>query len=168
MPSAKFDIVFDAEGNNLNPFCDTIHVVCLKAVGRERMYTIHTPEELRKLIPYAENVIGHNTLSYDLWAFSRVWDIPFCVDPAGKDTWDGHAVRFVDTLHLSQFLNPDRVGGHSVEAWAERLTGVPAKVQNDDWSVLTQNMIERCRSDVLIQEGIYVSLMKEMQELYGE
>lgn len=164
----RFDIVFDAEGNNLNPFCDTIHVVCLKAIGREKMHTIHTADELRKLIRHANRVIGHNSLSYDLWAFKRVWGIDFVVDPGGKDTWDGVPVEFVDTYHLSMYLNPDRVGGHSVEAWAERLTGVPQKVQNEDWSVLTPNMIQRCQSDVLIQEGIYASLMKEMEQLYGQ
>jgi hypothetical protein len=158
----KLDIVFDAECDNLLPFTSVIHVVVVKIVGRDEMRVIHDREGLLRVIPHVRQVIGANILCYDLNVFQRIWQIPFVVDPGGNDSWNGHPVQFVDTLHLSQFLNPDRIGGHSVEAWAERFGG-EQKVQNDDWSVYTPLMLERCKSDTRLTERIYDTLMKEME-----
>jgi hypothetical protein len=158
----KVRITLDLESDNLLPFCTKIHVVVVKVYGREEYRVLHDAESLRKIIPHVSEVIMHNGLGFDLVVLFRLWGIPFVVDPGGNDLWDGHPVRFTDTLHLSQFLNPDRLGGHSVEAWLERL-GDEQKVQHEDWSVYTPEMLERCKSDTRGTERIYDALMKEME-----
>jgi len=78
----------------------------------------------------------HFGLGYDMFVLQNLLDIKFTV---GKDTIEGRPVQFVDTLYLSMFLNPDRVG-HSVEAFGEVL-GLP-KI---DWreKAIELGLIER-------------------------
>ena len=164
----KYDIVLDAEADNLHPYCTKVHCVVLKVLGlpEEKAYReILTRDGLLAVIPHVRKVIGHNLLGYDLELFQRVWQIPYNVSADGKgDTWNGCPVEFVDTLQLSAMMNPDRLGGQSVEAWSERLTGAPKKVQNEVWDTFTPLMLERCRSDVAITQLIYEALLKEAQE----
>ena len=163
----KYDIVLDSEADNLHPYCTKVHCVVVKAInliGANRR-EFYERDALLKALPHLNKVIAHGGLSYDLELFSRVWDIPYKVSADGKgDTWGGCPVEFIDTLQLSQFLNPDRLGGHSVEAWSERLTGAPKKVQNEVWDTFTPLMLERCRSDTTITALIYEALLKEVEE----
>jgi hypothetical protein len=171
----KLDVVVDAESDNLNPFAKNIWVVVVKIVGMpeddEASFRVcRTREALLKIINSGalNKVIFHNGLGFDLDLFQRVWDIPYTVGADGNDTWNGQPVRFVDTLHLSQFLNPDRPGGHSVDAWSERLNGTSRKVQHDDWSQFSPEMLNRCRMDTMDQEKIYHALMKEVESRQTE
>lgn len=80
--------------------------------------------------------------------------------------------RKVDTLLMSRLQRPNRllpsaalgkqVGPHSVEAWAYRL-GEERKIEHEDWSQFSQEMLNRCRRDVFIQRKIYDALIKEGQ-----
>lgn len=60
-----------------------------------------------------------------------------------------------DTLVVSRLLNYGIEGGHSVEAWAKRLAKAPSKIQIDDWSEFTQDIVDRCVTDVEIQTELY-------------
>lgn len=121
----------------------------------------------------------HFGLGYDMFVLQNLLDIKFTV---GKDTIEGQPVQFVDTLYLSMFLNPDRVG-HSVEAFGEML-GLP-KI---DWreKAIELGLIERnaakgaefmqwhpemdvyCDRDVDVNVMLYQYLQKEWQEVYGK
>lgn len=121
----------------------------------------------------------HFGLGYDMFVLQNLLDIKFTV---GKDTIEGQPVQFVDTLYLSMFLNPDRVG-HSVEAFGEML-GLP-KI---DWreKAVELGLIERnapkgaefmqwhpemdvyCDRDVDVNVMLYQYLQKEWQEVYGK
>ncbi|MNQ67683.1 DNA polymerase I [compost metagenome] len=70
---------------------------------------------------------GHNIINYDLVAFKMYFGIPFEIErdmsvgsPLGDDTWGGTQIRFDDTLVRAKTLNPDRFGGNSLEALAEK------------------------------------------------
>jgi hypothetical protein len=63
---------------------------------------------------------------------------------------------------LSRLLYPDRVGGHSIEAWAERFK--MQKVQNEVWDRYDPIMDERCLTDVQITERVYNRLMWEKEQ----
>ena len=70
--------------------------------------------------------------------------------------------KVIDTMLISQFLFPERPGGHSLEAWGEKL-GFP-KVEHEDWSVFTPEMLHRCDTDVTLTYLVYQALCKEAGE----
>lgn len=124
-------------------------------------------------------VIGHFILGYDMFVLQNIVGINFSV---GKDTIDGKPVQFVDSLYLSMFLNPDRVG-HSVEAFGETL-GLP-KI---DWreKAIELGLIEKdspkgqefmqwhpemdvyCERDTDVNVLLYQYLAKEWKDVYGK
>lgn len=99
--------------------------------------------------------VGHNILSYDNRVLRRLCgvDIPYrCC---------------IDTLVLSYLYNPQLQGGHSLEAYGERL-GIP-KVQNEVWDQWSPIMLTRCRSDVDINILTLKALVQRMLRIgYSE
>lgn len=122
-------------------------------------------------------VIGHFILGYDMFVLQNLVDVQFSV---GKDFIDNKPVQFVDSLYLSMFLNPDRVG-HSVEAFGETL-GLP-KI---DWreKAIELGLIDKndpkgqefmqwhpemdvyCERDVDVNVMLYEYLKKEWLDVY--
>lgn len=92
--------------------------------------------------------IGHNVLKFDG---------PVLVRLAGVHL---NSNNFIDTLVLSTLYNPSLDGGHSLDAWGERL-GYP-KIKFDNWSELTEEMVEYCHQDVLITTILFRRLIKTM------
>jgi hypothetical protein len=66
-------------------------------------------------------VIGHNIINYDNMACKLLWDMDYTIADSleESDSWCKVDVTFVDTMMLSKTLNPDRWGGHSLEALAK-------------------------------------------------
>lgn len=157
----KIDVIVDVEGNDLTPTVDRIWVIVVRQLGTGYSKPFYDAASFRKAIPRFGKVIGHNLTGYDLAAIRKVYDIPFTI--GGKvDTWDGHEVEFVDTLHLSQLLNVDREGGHSLEAWGKRV-GLE-KIDHTDFSKLTPEMVTYCDRDTQITERVYQRLLEEAKE----
>lgn len=73
------------------------------------------------------------------------------------------AVVIVDTMLLSFLMNPSLEGGHSLEAWGERL-GFP-KIHHEDWGELSPEMIERCKGDVEITKRVYGYLCRKLNAI---
>lgn len=99
--------------------------------GYEPVSYIHKPLEdfprFVEAIPEGSTVRGHNIINYDLLVTKLQWGIPYeverdmCVEaPLGDDYWGEKKVVFDDTLVRSKTLNPDRFGGHSLEALAKK------------------------------------------------
>jgi hypothetical protein len=171
----KVDVFLDAEADDLLPFAKNVWVVVVKIMGLpaedEKSFRIlRTKEELLRIIDSGalNRVYFHNGLGYDLNLLRSCWGIPFTVGANGEDTWNGQPVRFVDTLHLSQYNNPDRLGGHSVDNLSAVINGVSRKVANEDWSQFTPLMLERCKVDCIEGEKIANYLLREAEELYRD
>jgi len=81
----------------------------------------------------ANELIGHNIIDYDLRLIKKLY-------PSFKPK-----ALILDTLILSQLLNPDRKGGHSLGQYGEEL-GI------------------RCTEDVEINHKVYDKLMSEAYE----
>lgn len=103
-------------------------------------------------IPGNYELIGHNIICYDIPLMQKL--LYQCKDVNFGDC--------VDTLVMSRVLNPDRLGGHSLEAWMERFGG-EKKVKQEQWLEFDENMIARCQSDVLATERVYLELLKEIR-----
>ena len=137
-------IYLDLEANGLTP--DTIWCV----VTRENsVSTVHTTRDtLCKALEGSVSVCGHNLIGYDLPVLKRLWGLSVAPE------------RIVDTLVLSRLFDPSKSGGHSLRNWGNEL-GFP-KGDHNDWSRLSQEMIDYCIQDVAVTEAVHQRLVAEM------
>lgn len=153
--------VFDIEADNINP-SDVTQVWCivLKDLDTEEVFK-YGPEDIQKGVEKLrsfDRIVGHNILSYDLPVLDKLHGFNF-------------RGQVIDTLILSRLANPDRrqpwgLPGwhpHSIESWAVRLGG-QKKVEHNDWSQYSPEMLHRCEVDVNINEAVYKALYYEFKE----
>lgn len=95
--------------------------------------------------------VGHNALSFDFPATNRLigTNIP--------------VASIVDTLVLSYLFHPHLEGGHSLEAWGERV-GRP-KMVFDAFDVFSPEMLTRCETDVELGIEVFLKLTKRMRQI---
>lgn len=91
----------------------------------------------------------HNGLGYDLPLIEKLYGYKY------KGT-------IYDTLIVSRLLRPNRVDGHSVEAWGKKF-GL-YKQEHEDWTKFSEDMLRRCERDVEIQHRIYLTLQEEAKQ----
>jgi len=60
---------------------------------------------------------------------------------------------------MSRLYNPEREGGHSLEAWGNKLGY--KKISFSDFSQYSEEMLEYCKRDVLLTEKVYHILLAE-------
>lgn len=161
-------LTYDVEGNALElPDVTKIHCMCTydSETGEERAYVndgvIDTiPDGVRQLAT-ASHLIAHNQIWYDLPVLNKLYGFV----PKGE---------IIDTLIMSRLLNPDRVTPfnyegpdknkpHSITVWSFRL-GKKPKIQIEDWTALTADMLQRCKEDVQTNWEVYLALLKEAQD----
>lgn len=144
-------LIFDLEADGLYEEATRMWCLCAKdSDGNTYEYTPYDIDNMDYLEVFhgVDLIIGHNIIEYDLPLIRKLHG------------YKAHG-KVLDTLALSRLLDPERQGGHSLEAWGERLGY--AKVQNEDWSQFTDNMLHRCHVDVEINEAVYKALLKESE-----
>lgn len=128
-----------------------------------------------EILMEAEAICFQNGVGYDMLALEKVypsdWKFNY-LEARGKDK--EHSSYFprklMDTMILSQLLNPDRrappqafalgkgnVGPHSIEAHGIRIGRY--KPENEDWSHLTDHMLHRVEEDTYIGMDFFFWLM---------
>ena len=143
-------IYLDLEANGLTP--DTIWCVVTRENG---VSTVHTTRDtLCKALEGSVSVCGHNLIGYDLPVLERLWGLSVASE------------RVVDTLVLSRLFDPSKSGGHSLRNWGNEL-GFP-KGDHDDWSRLSQEMIDYCIQDVAVTEAVHKNLVTDMTDFSQE
>ena len=143
-------IYLDLEADGLDP--DTIWCVVTRENGVSQVHTDRNT--LCKALEGSVSVCGHNLIGYDLPVLKRLWGLSVASE------------RVVDTLVLSRLFDPSRLGGHSLRAWGETL-GFP-KGDHDDWSRLSQEMIDYCIQDVAVTEAVHNKLVTDMTDFSQE
>ena len=101
-----------------------------------------------------DRIRGHNIIAFDLSVLKKLYG------------WTYHG-QIEDTLLMSRLQRPDRrtppncarTGPHSVKAWGVRLGH--KKVDHEDWTQFSPEMLHRCEEDVEIQCRIYLALLEE-------
>lgn len=154
-------LVVDVETDGLvNP--TTIHViVCQDLVSGDQHTFIKPMERLgvkakffSLLQQYRQGYVsGHDFLGYDLGVLDSL--LP------------GHGIapsRVIDTLVLSRLFNYQLQGGHSMERWGAALGTVKVGAGIEDWSKLTDEMIERCKSDVTINRKLLLKMRPYIED----
>lgn len=180
------DIVYDIEADGFIFESTKIWTICLTHVQSGRKLKVNPFKEkdarqkfINFIFSFGEcpNIIGHFILGYDNFVVQNLLDVEFTV---GKDTLDGKAVQFIDTLYLSMFLNPDRQG-HSIEAFGEIL-GLPKidyrekaielgliqrnSPKGEEFMQWHPEMDVYCGRDVDVNVLVFEYLKKEWQEVY--
>lgn len=135
-------VIIDTETNALrNP--SKIHVICTRTFENETKEFIDVQSNPEPFLSYVSQFpikAGHNFIQYDLnCVLDRL------VPAHGIDL-----VSVIDTLVLSRLIKYDISGGHSIEAWGNRLGIKKEGVDITSWDELTPEMIARCHSDTLI------------------
>lgn len=145
----------DVEANGLTP--DKIWCMCVEncATNEKRGFTSYQDIKnfVEGVISEGGYFVGHNFLRYDSFHLNRLVGTRITVG------------RVIDTLLLSYLYNPMLDGGHSIEAWGERL-GISKKHAGiEDWSSFTPEMLERCESDASITKAAFLSLTAKMAKI---
>lgn len=142
-------IVFDIETNGLQP----TKVWCIVAKdidnGTQYKFVDSAVNDFSKYLRTNDvvEVIGHNIIGFDVPVLEKLVGVDFS------------GIKITDTLVMSRLFNPSREGGHSLEAWGEKLRFPKGKF--DDWSQFSYEMLEYCTQDVEVNARVYSLLQKE-------
>ena len=149
-------LVYDIETNGLEP--DTIW--CLVAFNLDTQttyrFTDHgnydgTIRDGIALLSSASLLVGHNILGFD----SRVIDNLFGTKLLDKPSHD--------TYLMSQVLRYKRDHTHGLKAWGEKLGNY--KIQYEDWSSFSKEMMKYCIQDVMLNVEVYNHLKQELDKI---
>ena len=154
-------LVCDIEANGLYEEADTIHCAVFKDVDTGKVYRLTKKESIIRMLEKCTYLIMHNGVGYDVPLIKKVYGYEY----NGK---------ILDTVLMSRevYKNkkvPDQMkedcktagkklsGPHSLAAWGYRLER--GKVEHEDWSVFSDEMMHRCVEDVEITHLLYRVLM---------
>ena len=99
-----------------------LHCIAAKDIDTGEMYTFAEGECYTKFPEWSKQVtmlIGANIINFDLLVLKLALGLDYTIGDV--DTFDGRPVEIHDTMICSKALNPDRYGGHSIEAWGKTL-----------------------------------------------
>ncbi len=138
-------LVFDIEANGL--YWDVDEVYCIVAYDIDTK-AVHkfTPDNILdgvKFIFSADTLIGHNILRYDIPALEKIYSTKY----TGK---------VIDTLIISRLMYPDirqnPMKGNGLKHWGLFLKN--NKISFDDWTKYSQEMLDYCVQDVMLNYDI--------------
>lgn len=140
-------IFLDIETNTSH---DVIWCCVTKKDNETKIWT--KPDGLQSYLQ-DQSIVGHNLIGFDAFHLNRLWNTRIRLS------------QCIDTLVLSRLLNPNREGGHSLDAFGKRL-GLE-KIDFKDYDAgLSEEMIEYCIRDVDLLERVYHELQRE-KSFYG-
>lgn len=151
-------LLFDIEANELLWRVSKIWCVATQDIdtGEKNFYPPNALDEAIVALQAAECLVGHNIIGYDLPA---IWKI------MGK--WTEFPL-ILDTLIVSRGLFPERYGGHSLEAWGDRLGYPKVKFDKEQFKIgYTEEMGIYCQGDIEVNVRVFQELDKEMEKQYG-
>ena len=141
---------------------DTNEVTVLKS---ESGNTI-TKEMLQDALVGTTEIIAHNGIKFDFITLKLFGVLDYTVGYLGQDdTIFGIPVKITDTLVRSRLFNPDRYGGHSLEAWGKSLGEFKGNFH--DFEQYSDEMVDYCVQDTNVTALIFKDLEKEYQSYIG-
>ena len=126
----------------------TIWLAVTRNIDTGEVLCHRSPETLKALIAPNDLLIGHNIIVFDAYLLNRLWGMKIRLS------------QLMDTLTLSRLLNPEIAGGHSLDAWGQRLGEKKSEFKDFDggWS---QVMQDYCIQDTRVTEKLYHHLLKD-------
>lgn len=146
-------LVFDIEANGLRP--TIIWCICAYDLDTGDWYVWRFDEdpcfsEFKKLAPRVGMWIAHSGLGYDVPVVNRL--LGYTIDPS----------KVVDTFVVSRLANYPGHQTHSLEELGASL-GYP-KGDFNDWSQLTDEMVEYCKRDVEVTVKVFNRYQKVIHD----
>lgn len=136
-----------------------------------------TKDQMREAFDGCTEVIAHNGIKFDFISLDLFGVLDYEVGYLGKpDKLFGKEVKITDTLIRSRLFNPDRYGGHSLDAWGKRLgnfkddfrqqsveAGLVAAnaPKGEEFRQYSDIMLSYCQQDTLVTKLVYLELEKE-------
>jgi hypothetical protein len=146
--------IFDIETDGLLDSLTRLHCLVAHTYEDNQLLgetVVTSPWELANFLSGQALLVGHNVKRYDFPAIEKL-------------TGYKHKGAVIDTLALSWYLYPNEAE-HGLEVWGERV-GV-AKPVITDWENLdTEDYINRCRTDVVINSIILGNFINYLKEIY--
>ena len=151
-------LVYDIETDGLD--ATKIWVLIAKDIKTNTIYKFSDHDNLHgsiqdgvRLLENAELLIGHNIIGFD----NRVIDKLYGTDLNSK--------RNHDTFVMSQVLRYKRNHKHGLAGWGEHLGN--SKMNYDDWSNYSKEMLKYCIQDVNVNHDVYNALLEEYHKIYA-
>lgn len=136
-----------------------------------------TIEWMKENLKDCTKLIAHNGIKFDFLVLKLFGLLDYNIGYIdGISTLFGKEIEFVDTLVLSRLFNPDRLGGHSLDSWGERIGNKKidyrqllidndlldkSTVKGHEFTFYTDYMLEYCIQDTLTNVDVYIQLEKE-------
>ena len=166
-------IVLDIETNSTH---DKIWCVVCRDIDKDVVSTFVQPAMLQDFMNNCDSIVTHNGIFFDFPVLKKVWGIQV------------KKSQVVDTLVLARLFDPSIEGGHSLEAWGERLghykapykkiwswlTGKPLIGEDEDGKKVDQShlafdepvmsaLLWYCVQDTKVTAELYKHLTQEME-----
>ena len=143
--------VIDIETDSLD--ATIIWCMCYRNVGTGETGEAKTIDEVRDFFTHTRGslYVGHNILKFDAPTLVRLAGVTLSVS------------NCIDTLVLSTLYSPSLSGGHSLGAWG--LVLGREKIEFNDFSRLTDEMVTYCHRDVEITTELFIKLMKVLAKI---
>lgn len=154
---------------------DTDEVISLSSPSGNTI----TKDQMKEAFEGVTEVIAHNGIKFDFIALDLFGVLDYEVGYLGKpDKLFGKEVKITDTLIRSRLFNPDRYGGHSLDAWGKRLGNFKDdfRQQSIDAGLIAANapkgeefrqysdiMLSYCQQDTLVTKLVHLELEQEFQ-----
>ena len=147
------EVVLDCETDGLAYECSKIHILSYTTDGNEITH-LKKYSDMQNLLSSEDTLfICHNAIRFDMVVFNRILGIPMDYS------------KWVDTLGLSWYLEPDRKS-HGLDSYTQELSTRKPKVE--DWENVTwEQMAERCGCDVETNWKLWQKQKKRTIEIYG-
>jgi len=141
-------IVLDIETNGLRP-TKIWTCVCLEPKsGNFIIFYEESKEACKEFLEKQDLIIAHNGIDFDFPVLKKLWGVGIKVS------------QVYDTLVASRLADPKRESGHSLKEWGKKL-GV-YKDHYEDWSKLTDEMVDYCKQDCRVCWAIYNRVRDEL------
>lgn len=141
----------DIESDNLRDKAKIIHVVCIENIQTGQRESFRKADAFKGWLEEGDRtLIGHNFLAFDAPVLNNIWGTRIPVS------------KVIDTFLLSQLYAPSIKGGHSLDAWGERL-GNP-KLSFNDFEQYSTEMLTYCAQDVSLTADVYRVLCKRLKQ----
>lgn len=142
-----------------------------------------TSEWMENSLKGASHIIAHNGIKFDFVALKLFGVLEYKIGyPGQDDEVFGIKVSYFDSLVVSRLLNPDRYGGHSLEAWGKRVDnfkigfreiciekGIIEKgaPRGAEFLQYCDSMLDYCIGDTSTNRDVFFALLKEMSDYKG-
>lgn len=154
-----------------------VHCIAVKDIDTGEIYTFSEDKCYSEFPEFSKRftmLIGANIVNFDLLVLKLALGLDYKIDDV--DMFDGRPCIIYDTMIASKVLNPDRYGGHSIEAWGKTLG-----LEKIDWRAkaiecgyitkdsppcaefaqYSPEMLEYNIRDVEVNHKVYNALLKE-------